>query len=234
MTRRALTLSLLALAVGTGALAQDGADALSTPGGESSAHQVAREVQAFYDQTDTFQARFTQTYYHRLYQRYQRSRGELAFDKPGRMRFDYDRPNGKVIVSDGRHMTAFEPGDDGDPGQYVKAEMGSNALPAAFGFLTGQGGRILDDYRVRLLNAEDYRWSGEVLELRPRDSDPRIFRILLYVDGDSRRAGVVHRIRIDDHEGNRNHFQLRRMRFNRDIPARRFRYAPPSGSIRLQ
>ena len=196
------------------------------------ARQVARQVQAFYDQTDTLQARFTQTYYHRLYRRYQRSRGRLVFDKPGRMRFDYDRPNGKVLVSAGGYLTAYEPGDDGEPGQYVKASVAGNAVPSAFAFLTGEA-RLLDDYRVALLDARRYRWSGHILELRPRRPDPRIRRILLYVDGDPARAGVVHRIRIDDHDGNRNKFELRRMRFNRDVPERVFRYAPPRGSRRV-
>ncbi len=230
---RAFTTCLFLGALAASALAQEGAGDLSTPVRTASrAQTVAAEVQTFYDQADTFQARFTQTYYHRLYRRYQRSTGRLYFDKPGRMRFDYAAPNGKVIVSNGTHLTAFDPGDDGEAGQYFKTEVGDNALSRAFGFLTGEG-RILDDYHVRLLNARAWRWSGEILELRPRVADPRIARIVLYVDGDASRPGVVHRIRIDDHEGNRNKFELRRMRFNRDIPASRFRYTPPAGSHRL-
>ncbi len=227
MTTRALILSCFVI---TGFAAAQRATPQPTT---ANAVRVARQVQAFYDQTDSLQARFTQTYYHRLYRRYQRSTGRLLFDKPGRMRFDYDRPNGKVVVSDGSHLTAYEPGDHGEPGQYVKTTIGNNALPAAFGFLTGQA-RILDDYRVRLLDARSYRWSGHILELRPRRPNPRIRRILLYVDGDPARAGVVHRLRVDDHEGNRNKFELRRMRFNRDLPERAFRYAPPRGSRRIR
>ena len=215
------------------ALAQEGGDELAAPTANTNAHRVAAEVQAFYDQTDTFSARFTQTFYHGVYQRYQRSAGSFYFDKPGRMRFDYDSPNGKVIVSDGSQFTAYDPGEDGEAGQYVKAPVGDSSLPRAFGFLTGQG-RILDDYRVSLLDARRYRWSGHVLELRPRTSDPRIRRILLYVDGDARRPGVVHRIRIDDHEGNRNKFEMRRMRFNRDLSNSRFTYSPPRNAHRIQ
>ncbi len=227
--KRTLPLLLLSAV----AFAQEGGDELAAPSAATSAHRVASEVQAFYDQTDTFSARFTQTYYHRLYQRYQRSNGRFYFDKPGRMRFDYAQPNGKVIVSDGSHFTAYDPGDEGEAGQYVKAPVGDSSLPRAFGFLTGHG-RILDDYRVSLLDSNRYRWSGPVLELRPRNSDPRIRRILLYVDGDARRPGVVHRIRIDDHEGNRNKFEMRRMRFNRDMSSSRFAFSPPRGAHRIQ
>lgn len=197
-----------------------------------SADAVAARVQAFYDRTETIEARFSQTFYHRMYDRYQRSAGQLVVDKPGRMRFDYDQPNGKVFVSDGRHLTAYEPGEDGAPGQYLKQSVGGNATVGGLAFLTGHT-RIADDYRTRLLNARTYRWRGHVLELVPRVSDPQVRRILLYVDARPGTAGVIHRIRIDDHDGNRNKLELRSLRFNRDVPSARFAFRPPSNAIRL-
>lgn len=201
-------------------------------GASVSATSIAARVQAFYDRTDTLQARFAQTYYSRLYGRYQRSRGQLALDKPGRLRFDYDAPNGKVFVSDGHHLTAYEPGEEGAPGQYLKTDVRGNSTVGGLAFLTGQS-RITEDYRVRLLNARTYRWSGHVLELVPRQADPRVRRVLLYVDARAETAGVVHRIRIDDHEGNRNKLEFRGMRFNRDIDGDHFRFRPPAGAIQI-
>jgi outer membrane lipoprotein carrier protein len=199
-----------------------------------SARHVAAQVQTFYDQTGAFEARFVQTYYSRIYGSYERSRGALAFQKPGRMRFDYDRPNGKVIASDGREITMWEPGDEpGSAGQYVKTPVRDAALPAAFSFLLGQG-RLEESYRFRLLDSRTYRFSGHVLELRPLRRDPRFTRILLYVDADARRAGLVHAIRIDDHEGNRNKLELASMRFDREIPRSRFAFVPPSGARRVE
>ncbi len=194
---------------------------------------VAAQVQTFYDQSEGFEARFVQTYYNRMYSRYERSRGTMSFDKPGKMRFDYARPNGKIIVSDGRELTMWEPGDDGGPGQYMKTPMSRASLPGAFSFLTGQG-RLEDSYTFRLLNPRPYRWSGYVLELRPRRADPRYRRVLLFVDANARRAGLVHRIRIDDHEGNRNKFEMTNMRFDRAIPASRFSFTPPRGARRIR
>lgn len=197
------------------------------------ARTVAAQVQTFYDQSEGFEARFVQTYYNRLYSRYERSRGRMSFDKPGKMRFDYARPNGKVIVSDGSELTMWEPGDDGGPGQYMKTPMSRASLPGAFSFLTGEG-RLEDSYRFRLLSPRVYRWSGYVLELRPLRPDPRYRRVLLFVDADPRRAGLVHTIRIDDHEGNRNKFQMSSMRFDRAIPASRFGFTPPRGARRIR
>ena len=199
---------------------------------QPSSRQVAEAAQGFYDRVDTLQARFTQQYHHRIYQRTQTSTGRLRFDDAGRMRFDYDAPNGKVIVSNGENLVAYEPGDQGEAGQFVKTPVSEDGLHSGFAFLTGRA-RIMDDYRVRLLDAERYGWSGHVLELRPRAEDPNARRILLYVDGREATFGVVHKIRIDDHEGNRNQFTLRSMQLNRGLGAGAFRYTPPAGSRRI-
>jgi outer membrane lipoprotein carrier protein len=220
----------LAILVGVAALS------VTSTGGEAqervSARTVAARVQSFYDQTGTYEATFYQTYYNKLYNRYDRSHGRLAFDKPGRMRFDYARPNGKVIVANGDRLTMWEPGDSGSAGQYAQTDTARAAIPGAFSFLLGNG-RLEEDYTFRLLSGSGYGWSGHVLELRPRRADPRYRRVLLFVDAHRDRLGVVHTIRIDDHDGNRNKFQLRSMRFNRDIASSRFAFAPPAGARRI-
>ncbi|MAQ16188.1 MAG: hypothetical protein CMN30_15535 [Sandaracinus sp.] len=197
-----------------------------------SSRTVAQAAQAFYDRVDTLNARFTQQYHHRIYQRTQTSTGRIRFDDAGRMRFDYDAPNGKVIVSNGENLVAYEPGDDGEVGQYVKSPVSQDGLHSGFAFLTGRA-RILEDYRFRLLDAERYGWSGHVLELRPRAEDPNARRILLFVDAREATFGVVHKVRIDDHEGNTNQFTLRGMQLNQDLGQSAFRYTPPTGARRV-
>lgn len=224
---RILSLGILAAAFGLAA-------SVGAPGGAAqervSARTVAGRVQAFYDQTRTYEATFHQTYYNKLYGRYDRSRGRLAFDKPGKMRFDYARPNGKVIVANGSRLTMWEPGDGGGAGQYAQSDTARAAIPGAFSFLIGDG-RLEEDYTFRLLSG--YGWRGHVLELRPRRPDPRYRRVLLFVDSHPDRLGVVHIVRIDDHDGNRNKFQLRNMRFNRDLGGARFAFRPPAGARRI-
>lgn len=219
--RQALGASALSLCAPT--ILAPTAEASLTP------EAVAGWVQRFYDQTTTLQTSFFQTYYHRMYRRYQRSAGRLRVSKPGRIRFDYARPNGKVIVSDGRLLTLYQPDEENGAGQHVVRPVGEVALPAAFSFLTGEGD-LRADYRTRLLSASAYRFRGQILELRPRTLDPNIRRVLLYVDGHASRRGVVHRLRIDDPEGNRNKFEFRRLRFNRSIADDTFAWRPPRGS----
>lgn len=191
---------------------------------------VAARVQAFYDQTRTVEARFQQHFWSRAYSRTQSSRGEMQIQRPGRIRFDYSQPSGKVIASNGSQFVFYEPTEDG-AGQYVRGSQ--DGATAALGFLTGTA-RLDRDFRLALRGST----SGapehtDALELRPRRADPHFRRIVLYVDNQTDTLGVVRRVSIEDPEGNWNRFDFSDLRFNRDIDASRFEYTPPSGAREL-
>ena len=226
--RKTMTLAaatLVAFAIGAAAgphptEAQDG----------SRAARVAAQVQAFYDQTRTVQTAFHQAHYDRVYQRTTRSRGILTVARPGKLRFDYLGGNGKVVVSDGATLTVYEPDDDGGRGQYARTAVGEEGIPSALAFLTGQA-RLDRDFSFRLQDASRFRWSGDVLELRPRRPQAAYRRVFLFVDGSQ--AGVVRRVLIQDHDGNINRFDFARTRFNRPVASSRFDFRPPAGARRL-
>jgi len=194
------------------------------------ARTVAGAVQSFYNQTRGVRASFYQTYYHKLYDRYDRSRGRVTFAKPGKMRWDYARPNGKVITSNGDHLTIYEPGDEGQRGQCFEREMDEHQLPGAFSFLTGTG-RLEQDFTFRLLDPARQGYpEGYVLELRPREPSPHYDRILFYVlKQNGRPTGVVRRVLIVDPSGNRNRFDFSNLQWNPNVTASTFRYQPPGG-----
>lgn len=201
---------------------------------EPNAATVAAWVQGFYDQTRTMSARFEQRYTNRVYNRTDTSHGDVRFRKPGMMRFDYDEPNGKIIRSDGERLLVYEPPDGGrGAGQYYEQPIGDAQLPAALSFLTGTG-RLAEDFTFRLLDAArlGYR-GGKVLELRSRTPTPHYSRILLFVDDDPARRGVVHRVLIIDQANNRNQFNFTQQRFNRNVSESDFRWRPPSNARRI-
>ncbi len=193
------------------------------------ADTVAAWVQTFYDQTRTVEARFEQHFWTRVYQRTQSSRGRLRIQRPGQLRFDYDVPAGKVVVSDSRQFLFFEPGEDGAPGQYVRNTV-ADAAATALGFLTGSS-RITRDFRSVLRPRNASTPSGAMsLELRPRRADPRIVRVVLYVDSAAATRGVVRRIAIEDPDGNWNRFDFSGFQFNRPIEVGVFHFTPPASA----
>ena len=203
--------------------------------GQVDAVAVAASVQSFYNQTRGVSANFHQTYFTKLYGRYTRSRGQVLFVKPGKMRWDYARPNGKVIVSDGSHVIVYEPGDDGSSGQYFDQAMSEHELPQAFSFLTGSA-QLADDFSFRLLDPQRQGYpDGYVLELRPRVATPHYERILFYVlKQGNRPAGVVRRVLIVDSAGNRNRFDFSDLAWNPSVPGNTFRFRPPAGAHRIE
>lgn len=211
----------LSLALPTLAAAQD----------EVTAEVVAARVQTFYDSTPAVRVRFQQHYWSSAYRRTTTSRGSLSISRPGRIRFDYTLPNGKVVVSDGTSFTYYEPGEEGEPGQYWRGS--ADGTSSGLGFLTGTA-RLDRDYRLRL--REHSRGAPEhtdELELTPRRADPHVQRIVLFVSNAAGTEGVVMRVSIQDHEGNWNRFDFSGFDFAA-IGAGTFDYAPPDDAREIE
>ncbi|MEM7608919.1 MAG: outer membrane lipoprotein carrier protein LolA [Myxococcota bacterium] len=218
--------------LGTRALAQgaaQGAAPGAAPGSASSQRvAVAAQVQSFYDRTSALSANFSQSYYHAIHRRTERGSGALVLDRPGRIRFDYD--DGKVMISADSRVSVYEPAEGDEPGHFLQRRAAENATHEGLRFLMGTA-RLDEDYRFRLVDAARYRWRGHVLELRPRRASASMRRVLLYVDSRAGREGVVHRIRIDDHDGNRNTLTFRRMSFASERDASHYEFTPPPGTV---
>jgi outer membrane lipoprotein carrier protein len=224
--------SLLALCVSALFGGMAGARAQDAGVSDERARQVALSVQAFYDQTKSVEAEFHQTYYNRLYDRYDRSQGTVKFQKPGKMRWDYAAPNGKIIVSNGKQLSIYEPGENKEPGQVFERALGANELPQALSFLTG-GAKLVDEFTFRLLDAQQQGFVGNVIELLPRSKNPHYERLLFYVDSDPKRTGLVHRVLIVDESGNRNRLDFKSPKFNRAIDNKVFSWVAPKGTRKV-
>ena len=222
-----LGFALLApLALGGGGAAQQGEPLDSAV--------VVGLVQSFYDQTKTLQAEFEQTRYTRLYDRYDRAQGKVVFKKPGMMRWAYAQPNGPVVVSNGKKLLIYQPPEEGEKrGQLIERAVDEDQLPSAFSFLLGSGS-LEKDFEVRLLEHDNDKFKdGHVLQLIPRRPTPNYEQLVFYVrtlTQGGKRAGVVQRVLIIDSAGNRNRFDFSKIKFNRDVPDKRFSYRPPKGT----
>jgi outer membrane lipoprotein carrier protein len=93
------------------------------------------------------------------------------------------------------------------------------------------------DFEVRLLEHDNEKFEdGYVLQLIPRRPTPNYEQLVFYVrtlTHGGKRAGVVQRVLIIDSAGNRNRFDFSKLKFNRDVPDKRFSYRPPKGTERV-
>jgi len=198
------------------------------------AREAVSAVQTFYDQTRDVSADFFQTYVNKLYDRTDRSRGHVVFKKPGKMRWDYAKPNGKVIVASAGKLLVYEPGEEpGEKGQVFEQSFAEADLPQAMAFLLGTG-KLIDDFNVRLLDAAREGFpTGQVLELRARKPSAHFDRILFYVERASALRGLVRRMVIVDASGNRNRFDFSTFKFNASAPESTFEWRPPADARRV-
>jgi outer membrane lipoprotein carrier protein len=117
--------------------------------------ELLKAVEARYNRAQTVQVLFEQTF--TAQNRPQRTEaGELFLRKPGRMRWQYTSPKGKLFLSDGKDMYLYTPASNRVEKMKVKE---SDDLRAPLGFLLGK----LDFWR-------DF----QKFTSRPEDADVRI------------------------------------------------------------
>jgi outer membrane lipoprotein carrier protein len=224
LNTRAFLGSLLVLTL---ALAAPRAEAQDVDAGTPSASEVASWVQTFYDHTTSLEADFQQFFWTRVYARTATSRGSLRIARPGRVRFDYTDPAGKIVVGNGEQFTYFEPGDDGAAGQFYRAT--TDVASRALGFLTGTS-RLDRDFTFVIHPSTTGPAHTVCLELRPRATDPHYTRLRLYVSSVEATRGVVMQVAIEDGDGNWNTFRFSNFHFNRGLADSVFTYTPPEGA----
>src|SRR5258708_11452175 len=140
----ALFVSATSMTFPVATLGADAAPAAAAP----TADQIAGRVQAFYNQTKTFQANFKQEYFIKLHNTRTTSEGQVAFEKPGKMSWKYAQPNGNRVVSDGQVLKVFEPSNQ----QMFVQPVDKSQYPAALSFLMGQG-ELASSFSLRLLDS---------------------------------------------------------------------------------
>jgi len=181
---------------------------------------VVAEVQKRYDGAADFRARFTQTLTSAALGRKTSSSGEVTFKKPGRMRWDYEKPEKSSYVTDGGVLWLYEPDDK----QAFKQDLKSSQLPAALSFLTGKG-KLATEFDITFVGNKpgaDY-----VLALSPKTPQAQVKTIQFVVDP---RTFDVRESVITDAQGNVNDLTFADIRVNTRVPDALFKFTPPAGT----
>jgi outer membrane lipoprotein carrier protein len=183
---------------------------------------VVDKVQKRYDGAADFRARFTQTLTSVAMGRKTNSAGAVMFKKPGRMRWDYDKPEKATYVSDGGLLWLYEPEDQ----QAFKQKLESSQLPAALAFLTGKG-KLTTEFDITPVEKSAYGTPGDyLLSLSPKVAEPQVKSILFVVDP---KTFDVRESVITDGQGNTNDLTFADIKTNTHLPETQFHFTPPPG-----
>lgn len=184
---------------------------------------VVAEVQRRYDGASDFRSKFSQTLTSAALSRKTSSSGDVAFKKPGRMRWDYEKPDKSTYVTDGGVLWLYEPEDR----QAFKQDLKGSQLPAALAFLTGKG-KLATEFDIVFAEKTPYGVAGDyVLSLSPKVAQPQVKTILFIVDP---RTYDVRESVITDAQGNINDVVFADIRVNTKVPETLFHFTPPAGT----
>jgi outer membrane lipoprotein carrier protein len=187
---------------------------------ESAATVVAR-VQKYYDATKDLRAKFDQQLESPSRAPSQAS-GEVWLKKPGKMRWDYAKPDKNLIVSDGATMWFYDVEDE----QAYKQDLKSSTLPAQVSFLLGEG--KLDKEFDASLTKIDGLAPGEVaLKMVPKVGTTA-YRYLVFVVDD--KSGQVKKTIIYGQDGSTNKLSFADVQQNKGVEDGKFKFAPPAGT----
>jgi outer membrane lipoprotein carrier protein len=188
-----------------------------------SAAEIVAKVRAFYSGASDYQASFVQTTAHKMFQgRLERAYGKVLFKRGGLMRWEYDRPEKKLFVYDGKTLWIYEP----EVPQVFAGTGDTERYRRALAFLTGESD-LTQEYQVARLPADTFDFSGGfVLGLTPKDRKSPFDHVELYVS-----ATDFHVVRsvLVDHEGNRNRLDFANPVVASGIDAALFTFTPPKG-----
>jgi outer membrane lipoprotein carrier protein len=183
---------------------------------------VVAEVQKRYDNAADFRARFTQTLTSAAMGRKTSSSGEVMFKKPGRMRWDYEKPDKSSYISDGNLLWLYEPDDK----QAFKQDLKGSQLPAALAFLTGKG-KLATEFDITFATKPAYGTPADyVLALSPKTPQAQVKAILFVVDA---KTFDVRESVITDAQSNINDLTFSDIRVNTKLPDAQFKFTPPAG-----
>jgi outer membrane lipoprotein carrier protein len=184
---------------------------------------VVNRVQRRYDAATDFRARFTQRLTSAAMGRKTNSAGTVMFKKPGRMRWDYEKPERATYVSDGGVLWLYEPDDQ----QVFKQALKASQLPAALAFLTGKG-KLAAEFDIARPEKTAYGLAGDyLLALAPKVAEPQVKSILFVVDP---LTFDVRESVITDGQGNVNDLTFADIRMGTHIPEAQFHFSPPAGA----
>jgi outer membrane lipoprotein carrier protein len=174
-------------------------------------------LHAFLGEMKTARATFTQTVADRNGRRTQQSSGTVALSRPGKFRWEYEKPNKQLIVGDGVRIWIYD--EDLKQVTVKKMDAALGATPAAL--LTGSNEIERSFTLVALPSGDGLEW----LEATPRASDSTFTQVRMAFD-----ATGLARMELKDNFGHTTTIAFTKFERNAVLPNDLFVFKPPSGA----
>ena len=148
---------------------------------------VIEQLQKTYDSIHSTKANFEQIYVSPKFGEEKKMKGEVFFVKPGKMRWNYKNPQGRVLVSDGKTVTLYDPEDQQ---AMVSQQPEEGSLPGSLSFLVGTG-KLKDSFKITLVEEKEKQL---ILRCQPINPEPNVSEIYLTVEKGEQMMVVASRV----------------------------------------
>jgi chaperone LolA len=175
------------------------------------------KLKAFAAQTQSARASFTQTVRDKDGATVQTASGKLVFARPGKFRWEYEKPYQQIIVGDGQKLWVY----DKDLNQVTvkKMEGALGSSPAAL--LAGSN----DIEKYYNLDAKGAKGGLDWLEAYPRDEDSMFSKVRMGFKGN-----MLDTMELYDQMGQVTVIRFGKLQRNPKLAANLFTFTPPTGA----
>jgi len=188
-----------------------------SPSAKDSAKDLAARVDRHYNQLRSLKAGFTESYQGMGFERTES--GTMLLLKPGRMKWDYTSPQGKIFLLDGKYAWFYTRGDR--QVQRIPAKE-LDDLRSPLRFLLGHTELEKEMNNLTVAAAPN---GGFTLTGQPKGQEKRVTRVTLTLTAE---ASIV-AIEIEEPSGALTRFTFSGEQPNVAIPEETFHFTPPPG-----
>ncbi len=186
--------------------------------------EVVAKVQAICANTQDLSAQFRQTVTNRSLGVIRQGGGSFMLKRPGKVRWEYEKPEPRLFVTDGKTLWDYSPVDKQARAQALD-EVFSSRLPLAF--LAGDC-QLRRDFAITPVDHAATRGSASfmILDLTPKRPEAGIARMLLEVN---LQGYTVEKTTLFDAAGNTTVIALTDVKLNSGLSDQQFQFTPPAG-----
>lgn len=187
---------------------------------QTSVPKVAEEVDAHYNHLRTLQANFTEIYQGAGVSR--EESGTLWLKRPGKMRWDYQKPREKLFISDGKTAWFYVPGEQ----QARRTPMKKlEDLRSPLAYLLGKT-KLRKEFEALSLAPDAPPWhQGDVVLRGVPKFMEGVNQVLLEIAP----GGKIARLVVDGADGSTTEYRFEDQKENLEIADRQFQFTPPAG-----
>jgi outer membrane lipoprotein carrier protein len=178
---------------------------------------LLKTVEARYNRTQSLKLDFSQSYAGSK-RPVQNESGVLYLRKPGRMRWEYTSPAGKVFISDGKEVVLYDPGDQRAEKSKLKE---SEDMRAPLAFLLGKLDfkKEFKSFQIRVEGPDSW------IVVEPKSENLAYTKVEFLATPE----GEIRRVRITGQDQSQLDFTFSNEQLNAPVAPTLFTFHPPPG-----